>query len=158
MALAKGTNSFVTREEANTYFTDRLDVAAWTTAPDAQKDQALVTATRLLNNMKWTGVAISDSQALVFPRSGTYYDPKLGYVTTLPSTVPTRITEATFELAYHLLNNDGLLDNTGTVSSLNVGQISLTIKTEASKIPSVVTGLINPLLIRGGSSTWWRAN
>jgi len=158
MALAKGTNSYVTREEANTHFTDRLDVAAWTSAPDAQKDQALVTATKILDNLSWTGTAISDSQALAFPRSGTYYDPKLGHVATLPETVPTRITNATFELAYHLLNNDGLLDDTGSVTNLSVGQINLSIKTEASKIPSSVKAIINPLLARGGSNSWWRAN
>jgi len=158
MALAKGTNSYATREEATTYFADRLDVAAWTSATDAQKDQSLVTATKILDNLKWTGAAISDSQALAFPRYGTYYDPKLGYVATLPDIVPTRIVDATFELAYHLLNNDGLLDDTGSVTDLSVGQISLNIKTEASLIPAAVKAIINPLLVRGGSSAWWRAN
>jgi len=158
MALAKGTNSYVTREEANTYFGDRLDVDAWTSASDSQKDQSLVTATQLLDTMNWTGVAISDSQALAFPRSGTYFDPKLGYTATLSETVPTRIITATYELAYHLLNNDGLLDNTGTVTSLGVGQISLEIKSEASRIPQTVRSQIRPLLVNGGSGNWWRAN
>jgi len=158
MALAKGTNSYVTRDEANTYFTDRLDVAAWTSASDPQKDQSLVTATGILDQQQWSGTAISDSQALAFPRSGTFYDPKLGYVATLPGTVPNRIIQATFELAYHLLNNDGLLDDTGTVTSLSVGQINLEIKTDPSKIPSSVKAIINPLLKRGGATTWWRAN
>jgi len=108
--------------------------------------------------MNWTGVAISDSQALAFPRSGSYYDPKLGYTATLPATVPSRIIIATYELAYHFLNNDGLLDDTGTVTDLNVGQISLSIKTEASRIPSIVKSYITPLLLRGASNTWWRAN
>lgn len=158
MALAKGTNSYVTREEADTYFSDRIDVAAWTSASDTQKDQALVTATRILDNMKWTGVAISASQALAFPRSGTYHDPKLGYEATLTGSVPTRITDATCELAYHLCNNDGLLDDTGSVSGLSVGQISLQIKSDPSKIPSTVKALISPLLLRGNSAAWWRAN
>jgi len=158
MALVKNTNSYVTREEANTYFADRIDVAAWTSASDAQKDQALVTATSLLENLKWTGIAISESQSLSFPRSGSYFDPKLGYTTTLPATVPDRVIKATFELAYHLLNNDGLLDDTGTVTNLSVGQISLNIRTEASTIPSSVKRLINVLLQQGGSSSWWRAN
>jgi hypothetical protein len=158
MALVKGTNSFVTRDEANTYFSDRIDISAWTSATDSQKDQSLVTATRMLNNMRWVGTAISEGQALAFPRTGTYYDPKLGYAATLPETVPDRINEATYELAYHLLNNDGLLDDTGSVENLSVGQINLTIKSEASRIPFVVKAIISPLLERTSSRGWWRAN
>jgi hypothetical protein len=158
MALDKGVNCYVTRSEANAYFTDRLDIAAWTDATDPQKDQALVTATRKLDNLNWAGQAISESQALAFPRSGTYYDPKLGYMTSLPPSVPQRVIDATYELAYHLLNNDGLLDDTGSLTNLSVGQISLSLKKEASTFPAMVKALINPLLSSGGSTNWWRAN
>ena len=157
MALVKGTNSFVTLLEASDYFSDRLDVAAWTAATDPVKSQALVTATLLLNDLNWTGLAISDSQPLAFPRSGTYFDPRVGDNVTLPSTVPPRILQATYELAYHLLNNDGLLDDSGTVSDLQVSSISLSIKTVASTIPPVVYRIIKPLLVNAGTNSWWRA-
>ena len=35
------------------------------------------------------------------------------------------VVKATFELAHHLLNNDGLLDDTGQVDSLKIGNIHL---------------------------------
>ena len=37
MALVLGVNSYATLEEANEYFMDRLDVAAWNTADDSMK-------------------------------------------------------------------------------------------------------------------------
>jgi hypothetical protein len=157
MALEKGVNSYVTLIEANDFFQMRLDVAAWEQASNITREQALVTATGLLDTLEWTGVAISDSQLLAFPRIGFYFDPKLGYETYLPETVPIRIILATCELAYHLLNNDGLLDDTGTVTDLSVGSISLNIKTNPTLIPPIVKRQISPLLVHS-TRQWWRAN
>jgi hypothetical protein len=156
MALAKGTNSYVTRLEADAYFADRLDIDAWTSATESQKDQALVTATSVLDNIEWTGTAPED-QFLAFPRDGYYYDPKVGDYVQLTD-VPKRIITATYELAYHLLNNDGLLDDTGEVTDLTVGSISLNIKKAPSKIPDNVLAIVRPLLLNGGRKSWWRAN
>ncbi len=159
MALAKGTNSYATVAEADTYFEDRLDVAAWTEANATQKAQALVTATSTIDNLEWVGVAVSDSQALAFPRIGTYFDPKLGMeVELLSTTIPKRITTATIELAYHLLNNDGLLDDTGSVENITVGSITLSNVISANKIPSHVKRLISPLQTNNGARFWWRSN
>jgi hypothetical protein len=158
MALVKGTNSYVTVAEASAYFEDRIDVAAWTSAEDAEKSKALVTASAMLNDLRWIGVAISESQTLAFPRTGTYFDPRLGCDITLSDTTPTRIINATYELAYHLLNNDGLLDDVGTVTDLSVASINLHIRSDSNKIPSFVRNMIKPLLINAGSNAWWRAN
>jgi hypothetical protein len=159
MALIKGTNSYVSVTEATSYFENRIDVAAWEAASNTQKEQSLVTATRILETMDWTGVAVSDSQSLAFPRTGTYFDPRLGYDTTLSSVAATnRINNATFELAYHLLNNDGLLDETGDVDKLTVGKIDLTTIRRPSTLPATVKNLVRPLMVNAGSNTWWRAN
>lgn len=158
MALTKGVNSYVTLAEANIYFEDRLDVSAWTAATDAQKSQALVTATMLLDSQDWLGTVRADNQSLAFPRAGTYNDPKLGKDIELSDTVPNRIINAVFELAHHLLNNDGLLDDTGTVSELSVGQINLNIRSSPQKIPSFIKKNIRPLLANAGNRLWWRAN
>jgi hypothetical protein len=159
MALVKGTNSYATVEEADAYFSDRIDVAAWTSASSAQKAQALVTATRMLDQFEWIGVAVSDSQALAFPRSGTYFDPRLGMDVSLSeNSVPNRILQATFELSYHFLNNDGLLDDTGSVDDISIGSIRLTTVIAPSKIPYFVKRLVKPLQLNGGSNFWWRAN
>lgn len=158
MALQKGTNSYVTVEEADAYFADRLDVAAWTEASETQKPQALVTATRMLDGLDWTGYVVSESQPLAFPRSGDYFDPRTGTTISLSSTVPSRVQNATIELAYHLLNNDGLLDDTGLVESINIAGISITNIRQANKLPGVVERLVKPLLVNQGSNMWWRAN
>ncbi len=159
MALVKGTNSNVTVAEADSYFGDRIDVAAWDSASATQKAQSLVTATLLLDSLNWTGVAVSDSQSLAFPRTGSYFDPKLGVTVELSNNIVTnRISTATFELAYHLLNNDGLLDETGDVKNLTLGKIDLTNIRRPSQLPSIVRNLIRPLLVNTGSNAWWRAN
>jgi hypothetical protein len=156
MALTKGDNSYVTVAEADAYFNDRLDVAAWSEETDElQKARALITATSILDNLEWTGAAVSVDQSLAFPRSGCYFDPRAGAHLKM-SPVPKRIEVATFELAYHLLNNDGLLDDTGSVESLQVGPISLKSIESANKIPSSAKRQINPLLLNGGARTWYR--
>lgn len=159
MALVKNTNSYVTVAEANTYFGNRLDVAAWDNASDTLKEQSLITATSMLDELRWVGLAASADQPLAFPRTGIYFDPRLGTNVTLDgASVPDRILKATYEQAYHLLNNDGLLDATNRVSSLEVGPIKLERITTANKRPGVVRKLTSPLLERGGMGAWWRAN
>lgn len=159
MALTKGTNSYVTVEEADAYFEDRLDAAAWADEEDeGRKSKALVTATSLLDALCWTGYAVSESQALAFPRVGCYFDPRLGYDIAFSSTVPDRIVKANYELAYHLLNNDGLLDDTGSVQDLGLGTVKLDRISSPDRIPFVVKRLIQPMLQSGGSNSWWRNN
>jgi hypothetical protein len=159
MALTKGVNSYATVAEADVYFADRLDVAAWTAADETQKAQALVTATAMLDSKEWTGVAISESQELAFPREGAFFDPRVGYTVGMPTNgAPTRVVKATFELAHHLLNNDGLLDDTGQVDSLKIGNIQLENVRNPEKFPSNVRALIQPLLQSKAGLMWWRAN
>lgn len=157
MALTKGINSYVNLEEANAYFADRIDVSAWTDASSTLKEQALVTASLYLNNFDWAGIAISESQTLAFPRNITYYEPILGIEKTL-SEVPTRIINATYELAYHFLNNDGIFDESAKLESISVANISLTIRSMPGRLPSFIKVSINPLLKSSGSSLWWRSN
>lgn len=157
-SLVKGTNSYATVAEAQAYFDNRLDVAAWTDATADEKAQALVTATRILDEMPWTGTAVSETQSLAFPRDGSYFDPRLGTTVTFTATPPDRTSTAAIELAYHLLNNDGLLDDSGVVKDLTVSSVQLTHMLAPNLIPSIVRRSIKPLLINAGSQNWWRAN
>ena len=160
MALVKDTNSYVTRAEADVYFADRLDATAWNNATDSVKDQALITATQLLDNQQFTGYMVSFDQALAFPRVGEYFDPRVGSVVIFESdVVPDRIITANYEMSLHLLNNSGLMDDTGTVKSLVVGDIELEYIRNPSKIPSIVDQFIQPLLTHASiSNQWFRAN
>lgn len=159
MALIKGQNAYATVEEAEAFFADKLDVAAWVEASDIQKAQALITATQQLDNLDWIGQVVDPQQSLAFPRIGTYFDRKLGLTQEMNPT-PQRVIIACYELAYHLLNNDGLLDSTGSVKSITVGPISIQNIVESSKIPSVARSYIKDLLSTGGAGRgiWWRAN
>jgi hypothetical protein len=159
MALAKSVNSYATVAEAELYFENRIDVAAWVSAPEAEKAKALVTATSELDQMKWLGVAASAEQPLAFPRSGEYLDPRLGFNVNFKSIgAPDRILKACYELAYHLLNNDGVLDETGGVTNLEISGIVLSEIRNTKRTPAVVRGLISCMLIGGGSRQVWRAN
>ncbi len=158
MALAKGTNSYVTISEADAFFADRIDVAAWETASETQKSQALVTATQIIDSLEWIGIIATETQTLAFPRTGSYFEPKVGYEVNLKNEVPSRIINAVYEVAYHLLNNDGLLDSTGKVDSLSIGSITLTNVKSAGRMPSTARYLIKPLLQSRGQNAWWRSN
>jgi hypothetical protein len=159
MALVKGTNSYVTVAEAEIYFSDRVDVKAWTNADETVKSQALTTATTILDNLDWAGVVLDSSQTLAFPRSGEYFDTRLGMLVYSTTTVPDRIIKATFEQALHLLNNEGLLDSTGTIANLSISGISLSTIRNPPKVPMTVKRLIDVLLSRSSlSKSWWRAN
>lgn len=160
MALTKGVNSFVALSEANEYLADRLDVAAWNEADDSQKSQAIVTATTMLDNLAWVGQAVSSSQSLAFPRKATYYDPKFAcWIELTESTgIPKRIQNACCELAYHLINNDGMLDDTGAVADINISGITLKDIRNPNKLPTLVRQFISPLLANSGSRMWWRSN
>jgi hypothetical protein len=157
MALAKGTNSYVTVSEANAFFENRLSASSWDDADDTAKAQSLMTATSILDSLHWQGVILSETQELAFPRNGEYFDTFLGYNVTFGNTVPKRITHATFELALHLLVNPDLLEDSGKATDIAVGAISLSRVSSANLLPSTVRRLIRPLLADGNRS-WWRAN
>lgn len=136
MALSKGVNSWATTAEGDIYFADRLDVGAWTDANDTLKSQAMVTASALIEQMDFQ----DPTTAILMP------------------IVPPQIVKACFELAYHLLNNDGILDDSGRVVSLNVSSISLQRIIPPSLIPFMVKRILRPLLLNGGARIWFRNN
>lgn len=160
MALVVGVNSYVDVETADLYFTDRLDAAAWTDADETLKGQALVTATSVLDDMKWAGAMDDAEQALAWPRTGYYFDPRAGGQQSLDGVLASaRLAKACEELAYHLLNNDGLLDDTGGVDTLSLGGLELKGVVDASEVPDTVHRLVKPLLLNSGvNSSWWRNN
>ena len=160
MALTLNVNSYATVATADSYFEDRLDAAAWDAASVELKSKSLVTASLMLNEIRWVGKAASPTQRLSFPREGSYYDTMLESPVTLSSLlVPARIIEATYELAYHLLNNDGLLDSVASVTDIEIGPIKLSSIRAPAKFPNIVRRLFGPLEVSASSNgSWWRAN
>lgn len=158
MALTKGTNSFVDVAEADAYFGDRLDGADWSALDNTTKANALVTATKILDEMSWIGTAVNENQNLSFPRVAEYFDPKVGAFVYLDGTgTPTRVLNATFDLGLHLALNPDVLKADGSVTELRMSTIQLTNIRNTPKIPPGVLAEIRCLLVNN-SSSWWRAN
>lgn len=150
-------NSYVTLDEANAYFADSSNAAEWQALSNDGKEDALVSSTRVLDKESWVGVAVSTSQSLAFPRSGSYYDPKYGQVVYFDEEdTPSRVKEATFEMALHLLKNPDSLNSASTVKELKVGSIELKGLSTLQTVPSTASKLIRPVL-NNTSNIPWRA-
>jgi len=156
MALSKGTNSYVTVAEADAYFADSVHNATWSALNETSKAQLLVSATRVIDDMEFQGVAVSASQSLAFPREGEYLDTKLNVVRAMNPT-PSIVLRATYELAFHLSANSDVLQNDATFSRLTVGPITIEKPVSASVTPKRVLDILKPLSASSGN-IWWRAN
>lgn len=156
MAVTVGTNSYVSLAEADTFFSTRLNSTAWTSATEAEKTAALVSATSLLDQRSWTGWTVAEEQALAFPRVITYFDPKQGRVVS-PLDVPKRVIDAQLELTLHLLENPDCLESTALPDSLAVSKVDIKGIAKTPVIPSRVYDLISPMLTNSGR-TVFRAN
>lgn len=95
---------YITVNDAQAYFDDRLNSDAWDDATDDDKLKALKTATRLINNLRFIGKKAVPGQENEFPRSGQ-------------ADVPIAIQEATCELALLLLDQ---IDSNMEVDNTNV--------------------------------------
>jgi len=168
MALVLNTNSYVTIADADTYFETRIDAAEWDSSNDETKEQALVTATQLIDERHWIGAAVSSSQALAWPsKNAIYYDPRMGQqITVANNEVPSQVKIAVYEQALHLVQNEDLLaQKIQTFESISVGSISLSDSnndvTKTSITPSIIIRPLRPLIRRDGigmGGSWWRAN
>ena len=69
MAIVVGTDTYLTVADSDTYFASRYGFDDWAGLGTTVKEQALVSATQLLDLMcDWYGVKVDDAQALAFPR------------------------------------------------------------------------------------------
>ena len=111
-------NTYATLLEAAAYHEAHPYASAWTalTVTDDQRNRALATATRLLDErVEWDGAVVNDVQALLWPRSGMVY--RSGYA--IPTTVlPQGLKDATAELARQLLASDRTADSDAAAQGL----------------------------------------
>jgi len=116
-------NSYVTLATANTYFEGRLNVTDWTGATDDNKNRALVSAARRLDQESYEGIRASSTQALQWPRDGLYDEDGNSID---EDTIPQRVQDAQCELALYMLGED-LLEDTGLegFDAVKVGPIDV---------------------------------
>ena len=126
-------NSFLTVEEADTYFETRLYSDKWIQSPtDAQlteKETALISASRFLSSyFQYVGTKTWQYQILAFPRIGLYdYDGWwLDYYT-----IPEKVKEAAAEFAIYQLESE--LGPAGAPSPLDSGLTEIKVSSIALK-------------------------
>ena len=132
---AENANSYVTVEEADTYFTTRLHSEDWdelknnVEADLNTKEAALIQAARRLNNITWAGEKVNHRRYLAFPRVGLVDRDRNYY---LPSTeIPQDIKNAQCEIAISFLVSNPFIGGTGIgleqFKSVRAGPISATL-------------------------------
>lgn len=150
-SLVEDANSYVDPEEdfATDYFEAHLHASTWNDATDEQRKAAVVQATRTIDSlMTWKGRRVDANQAREWPRYGVRYDGH--YIET--DVIPTRLREATLEMAMALLERDRLADTAreAPVTELGLGSGALSLKfgddptASLPPIPEIVRRLLFP--------------
>jgi hypothetical protein len=68
--LVVGTNTYISLADAETYFTDRLNITTWSAATDANKNKALLMACKIIDDQRYMGQPFNYLQSMAFPRYG----------------------------------------------------------------------------------------
>jgi hypothetical protein len=102
-------NSYASVADGDSYHDGHLYASAWTGATTANKEAALVFATRLIDSQfQFGGVKLDEDQVLQWPREGCHDPDADGWNggTVANSVVPKLVVEATCEMARELLVAD----------------------------------------------------
>jgi hypothetical protein len=149
-------NSYADMADGDAYFDGHLYASAWTAATQANKEKALVFATRLIDaERQFNGVKATEAQALQWPRSDCP-DPdaaaESGSAAVLASNaVPPAVVKATCELAKELLIQDRTTAPPGEGLIAQWTDTSGTKYSKSDKRP-VLSYLVQSLLAKYGAS------
>jgi hypothetical protein len=144
-ATVSGTSadSYATIVTADAYHANHLYGSVWTAASTDSKERGLKMATRLLDErVTWVGSKNTDAQALRWPRDSV--EDNDGY-SVLSTIIPTKISNATAELARHLIDSDSTVQAQGKgIAELTAGAVSLKFdKTDtADVLPTIVREML----------------
>ena len=94
-------NSYCTKEYADAYASNQHWQAAWFAVLGEARQVALISATKWLETVSYSGTRCTATQALAWPREGSSCD---GVASTC-DIIPLKIRQAEVELAYQLINN-----------------------------------------------------
>lgn len=149
---------YADRAIAEDYLAAALHATVWATATDLKKDQALITATRILDRQIWRGVKTSDSQPNEFPRDDMEIDGVDDGVT------PQDIIDAACEIAELLLEGSDLQttqnqSNKISFAGAGTARVSFFRGAEgiATRFPQIVQELVGKYLQTGSASLGFEA-
>ena len=158
-------NSYASVAEFTTWAETRQPSTAFDDATADQRIRALITAARRLDQERYKGVRVEETQALQWPRYGVE-QPDIAYSvldgpvfteSTWYATdeIPQRVKNAQMELAYQVLAGNSSPDNTGLegFKNVKVGALDITPNhaLRAGKLTEDVLREIRPLLKGGGN-------
>lgn len=149
--LEVGTNTYVTRTDANAFHDDDVNGASWQFVGDDAKDRALLTATRLIEQRRFLGDKTSSGQALSFPRTGLT---DLDGNAVASDSVPQRVKDAQALLARLLAATPTLSEKKGTSSNqkrVKAGSVEVEYfrPETGQRFPPSVMELLGPFLASG---------
>ena len=148
-AGAVNANSYVSVADADAYHDYRLHNSEWATATTADKQNALVMATRYLEPFKWLGTKATTTQALRWPREGVYDLDGTLYDDTA---IPAPLINATAELAWEFIKQDRLVDSDNDgLKSVKAGPVEVEFdsRTKPTTSPKYVLTMLAGLLEAG---------
>lgn len=136
---AANSNSYVTVVEADAYFGDSFGKGLWATASQTDREALIITASRMLDQyILWIGEKTSEDQGMEWPRKGTKYADDI---------IPSKVKYATYELAYYILENNGVSFANQSIESVKVGPVAVEFLPNSvdAGIPSFIENLIADL-------------
>lgn len=116
-AGASNANSYLSVAGADSIADGMVGTLTWSSATEANKIKALITATNGLETLSWIGSRASSTQALAWPRT----DASCGDKTPADDEIPREIELATFDLANALLGDPTLLRSSSSKEALVTG-------------------------------------
>lgn len=138
-------NAYATRLQGDTYHEAHLYASDWS-VPNGTKEKALVMSTRILNEqVHWNrGDLFTTTQALAWPRSGVTNDDDVLFASDV---IPAWLSDATAELARHLIADDRTTQPQDEFESLEVSselKMNFGKAKKRSVLPDSVMAIIRP--------------
>ncbi|MCP3683856.1 MAG: hypothetical protein GY861_14320 [bacterium] len=154
-------NSYVTRVEADAYFTDRMHSSTWFAITDAlEKDKLLISSSQMLDwYVNWKGDKTATTQSMRWPRSGALR-PDTDGTEISSSIIPPEVKIAVYELALINISEDRMTDDPlAGIGEIKAG--SLMIKAGAEKpnqtnarvVPDQIYRILSDIYTQGSPKT-----
>lgn len=159
---ASNANSYVTVEEANAYFEDRMHASSWDELDEEVKSSLLVTSSQMLDwYVKWKGLKATSTQSMAWPRTdvilpdGSEIDDDV---------LPLEVKTASFEQAFSNMEADRMADDPlAGIGQLQAGSLMIKAgaekpnQTNAQAVPDNVQRILKDLSGFGGTVWLLRA-